>query len=120
MNRELTAELIKEFPEILRGVRKPPSESLMCFGFEYSDGWYDLTHKMLTELQEADPECHLLQAKEKWGGLRVYISGNEDAYNIVDKYEKLSYSVCEACGSTDDVKSEGAWVQTLCKACRDA
>ena len=42
MNTENTKKLIEAFPALYRGYKKSPRESLMCFGFECGDGWFDL------------------------------------------------------------------------------
>jgi len=42
MNPELEKKLIAKYPELYSEHDKPPTESLMCFGFECGDGWYDL------------------------------------------------------------------------------
>jgi hypothetical protein len=42
MNPKLTKELIDKYPELYADHTKPPTESLMCFGFECGDGWYDI------------------------------------------------------------------------------
>jgi hypothetical protein len=42
MNPTLTQKLIEEYPELYYDYKKPLTESLMCFGFECGDGWYDL------------------------------------------------------------------------------
>lgn len=118
MNEEIENKLQAEFPKLLRQMDLPASQTCMCWGFEYGDGWYDITRRMLEELQEADPECELLQAKEKWGELRVYVNGNGLAHEVVDKYEELSQGVCEHCGSTEEITSEGSWITTLCAKCR--
>ena len=34
--------------------------------------------------------------------------------------ESLSYSICEVCGSTEQVsQTPGGWVETLCKKCME-
>ena len=41
--------------------------------------------------------------------------------NIVDKYERLSYTVCETCskpGSNGVTEPDNVWYSTLCTDCR--
>jgi len=40
MNKELSKKLYDDFPELYRGKDRPLTESLMCFGFECRDGWF--------------------------------------------------------------------------------
>lgn len=42
MKDELERKLVNDFQELYSDRTKPPTESLMCFGFECDDGWYDL------------------------------------------------------------------------------
>ncbi|NQZ47886.1 MAG: hypothetical protein HRT63_10250 [Erythrobacter sp.] len=121
MNKENTAKLRELFPSLLQQMDLPPSQTCMCWGFEYDDGWYQITHDMLSEIEAVDPEAQLMQAKEKWGRLRVYVDGNIEAREIARNYEDISAEVCEICGSTEDVKptTGGGWINYLCKECRD-
>lgn len=86
------------------------------------------------------------QVKEKFGGLRFYYKPlpfdehkwkrskdytEEERWKWLDNYsreisgavsyaESLSYHICERCGSTEDVTTEGvSWLVTRCKKCRD-
>ena len=40
MNKQLIQQLFDNYPKIFIQKDLPPSESLMCFGFEHGDGWY--------------------------------------------------------------------------------
>ena len=60
------------------------------------------------------------QVKEKFAGLRLYIDGR-DAYidGVVALAESLSYSICEQCGSNENVdQNKKGWSITLCEKCR--
>lgn len=85
-------------------------------------GWYDLIKELDKKLSSIDPEYSIEQIKEKFGGLRFYFfSDSERQHEMLQlemEYELLSYSICEFCGSREDVKPEGDWIKTLCKSCR--
>ena len=99
--------------------RRERKESGVPF-YETGEGWHDMIDKMVHDLRLVDPTVEIKQIKEKFGLLRVYISGNEDAYEIIDAYEKLSATICEKCGSTEDVTTDGdGWIYTMCKECRN-
>ncbi len=120
MNTENTKKLIEAFPALYRGYKKSPRESLMCFGFECGDGWFDLIWELSEKITAIDPNCEANQVKEKFGGLRFYILGSKEAQDLALEYEEKSYSVCEMCGSDVDVKTGGkGWIQTLCGKCRN-
>ena len=127
MNKENTEKLINDFPELYRGHKQPPTENLMCFGFECSDGWFQLIYDLSKQLSEACPRVKATQVKEKFGTLRFYIEGvqkdkSELVYQLIDKAESKSGTTCESCGDDKTTKTKSTkgsyWVKTLCKECR--
>jgi hypothetical protein len=68
MNAEHTKYLIDHFPTLYAGVSKPLIESLMAFGFDCGDGWFELIKDLSEKLEPLGVEA--LQVKEKWGSLR--------------------------------------------------
>lgn len=57
------------------------------------------------------------QVKEKYGTLRIYLnSSTDDVYEIVDKYEDLSYNTCINCGKPAEYISQG-WISPYCEDC---
>jgi hypothetical protein len=58
------------------------------------------------------------QIKEKFGGLRFYYSGGDDAIDgMTSLAESLSYKICESCGTTKNVGQTGGWIYTVCWDC---
>ncbi|NBQ48315.1 MAG: hypothetical protein EBU33_07665 [Sphingobacteriia bacterium] len=54
------------------------------------------------------------QVKEKFGGLRFYVSGATDEhYNYISFAESISYRTCEQCGAAGKTYTDG-WHRTLC------
>ena len=59
----------------------------MSFGFRHDDGWFDILWRLCEDLEplvaefEATDECQfeILQVKEKFGGLRIYVNNANDA-----------------------------------------
>jgi hypothetical protein len=91
MKAELEHKLIKKYPKLFRDVDKSPKESLMCFGCEHDDGWFDIIDNLcgfIENLQKTRsyflttkdekyvdfhcPDVVFTQIKEKFGTLRVY------------------------------------------------
>lgn len=62
-----------------------------------------------------------IQVKEKFGGLRFYVRGASDAqYTMIEFAQSMSFSICEYCGATVDVKCaqhNGYWYRSLCSSC---
>lgn len=54
--------------------------------------------------------------EEQWKWLNYH---SKEISGAVSYAESLSYCTCEKCGSTEDVTSEGGWIITRCKKCRD-
>jgi len=84
--------------------------------FQLHEGWYDIVKTIIDELLKLGWNKRVSQVKEKFGGLRFYVSqedipigGNE----VISKYEKLSRSICEKCGQSG-VLRKGKWIRTLC------
>lgn len=118
MNNQLQDQLIKDFPELFKGSSEPPTKSLMCFGCECGDGWYDLIRNVCEKIKD-ESDVYFLQIKEKFGGLRMYISsGSSKTHSIIDKAEEKSFKICEICGKPGKTKNEG-WLRTLCEECRN-
>jgi len=127
MNKENTETLIKDFPILYRGHKDPPSKNLMCFGFECDDGWFQLIYDLSKQISEICPRVKAAQVKEKFGTLRFYIDGVQMdkadlIYDLIQKAESKSGTICERCGENKTVKCEGTkgsyWVKTLCAECR--
>lgn len=68
-----------------------------------------------------DSRPRAAQVKEKFGGMRYYLSGGApEIYALVHEAEEASFHICEYCGApgTTDSKPGGYWLKTLCDACR--
>jgi len=84
------------------------------------DGWLQLIHDLIVELLAAGWDKQIKQIKEKFGGLRFYIgSGSEEIWDIISKYEELSYKVCEVCGEAGEIRNDcgwhgSSWYKTMC------
>ena len=119
MKKELEDSLFKEFSQFFNPA---DHQSLMIFGFEVGDGWYNLIRDGCKRIKELNPpkKFEVVQVKEKFGGLRFYTEyTTEKIYKIIEDMEDLSYKTCEFCGSTDDVRQTGGWIKTVCKNCRE-
>jgi len=57
------------------------------------------------------------QCKEKFGGLRFYVTGTSDKnWDLIREAEQKSYGVCEVTASEVEVGVwNNGWVQTLCR-----
>ena len=95
--------------------------------FECADGWFDLLDALAKNIEFRAPEVYrAVQVKEKFGGLRFYLSlrdGKEvdpkdvAAINgMVSFAENFSLRICEDCGNPGSKRPSG-WIRTLCDVC---
>jgi hypothetical protein len=135
MKKELEEKLFKRFsffhPEA------SIQESLMAFGFEHDDGWFDIIWKLCEDLEkenkrmidEMDPNdktkillqkgelslFRVAQVKEKFGTLRFYTDLSSDGMDkLIREAEKKSEVTCEVCGKPGGLMARGYWYKTLC------
>ena len=77
-------------------------------------GWHDIIKNMFTRLLDAGWDGQLLEIKEKFGRLRVYISGGSEVFtNIILETEAASSRTCRVCGAPGELRYEG-WIKCLC------
>jgi len=87
--------------------------------FPVGNGWRPLVEKLVDDIIKIDPTIEVTQVKEKFGGLRFYVSGaSDEVYDLIEKAEKESYDICEECGTKENVTTKGSWLLTLCDKCR--
>lgn len=59
----------------------------------------------------------IVQLKEKFGGIRLYSNfASDELYDIIDKYEQISYKTCGICGKSATKMSKG-WIYPYCDDC---
>jgi len=84
--------------------------------FAVKEGWYDMLKELIDRLLILGWNKRINQVKEKFGGLRFYVS-NEDmpegGWDLIQKYEIKSRTICEYCGDYGDLR-KGKWIKTLC------
>lgn len=90
------------------------------WGFEHGDGWFDLVRDLCEKIEPLAakiPDFTVLQVKEKFGGLRFYVShGNEEIHTVIQSAEQESFKTCETCGQSGTLRTDG-WLKTLCDRC---
>jgi hypothetical protein len=71
----------------------------------------------INDLKKGDWVTKATQVKEKFGGLRFYVTGTSDKnWALIRTAEQKSYGVCEVTGSEVEVGTwNSGWVITLCK-----
>lgn len=133
MSPELERRLREKYPKLYAGCAQPPAKSLMAFGFECDDGWFDLLDVLSAQLMliaEAfaaknsggtfDGSFRATQVKEKLGGLRFYVGPcSDEGLAAIEFAEAMSERVCETCGNRGRTRGV-SWFKTLCDPCAEA
>ena len=100
-----------------------PQEPFELFGVECGKGWDELIQPIFAWIEKYNKEHEdnpiiIEQVKEKFGGLRFYVSYEPDELSrMIRKAEGDSYGICETCGSKIDVGHTYGWIQTICRKC---
>lgn len=138
MNTTLTQTLYTKYPKLYVGSREnqPYDTPIPC-----GDGWFSILEALSDCIQnhiddhnhsvdffkdkEDIPEwaprkkitCQVLQVKEKFGGLVVYVSHyTKDIRGYLKMSNTLSYRTCEYCGGKGR-KTKTNWIKVLCEDC---
>ena len=130
MKKELEKKLFENYPGIFRQKDLPATHTAMCWGIACGDGWYDIIDTLCSNIKHRtscqngkspneEYVVEAVQVKEKFGGLRFYVTGGDSYINgLVSMAESMSYRVCEECGSPGKANKKG-WIKTLCEPCRE-
>ena len=135
MSPELEHKLIEKYPDLFQDVNKSPRESLMCFGCEHGDGWYDIIDNRcgyITFLQKnvsyylglkdgVDksfngcfhcPKVIFTQIKEKYGTLRVYWNFGE-----IENYEEIKSKLKDPNELDENIKRYSNTIDSVVDFC---
>ena len=93
------------------------------FGFGVGDGWYGILKELIIGIKAGDSKeknnwiTKVTQCKEKFGGLRFYVTGtSKKNWELIRKAEDKSMVVCEETGSEVEVGTwNDGWVKTICR-----
>ena len=125
MKKELQEKIFNRFPHLYREKNLPKNESCMYYGLTVDDGWFDLIWKLSEDIEKElakddkfKEAFAVMQVKEKFGGLRYYISGgNAKIDTLIGHAESLSFSLCEACGCIGKMRRSSGWMHVACDEC---
>jgi hypothetical protein len=121
MRKELEQKLVGRWPRWFK-LEGDVRHTLMSFGFCHGDGWFDILWRLCEDLEPlvaefeeaAGHQFEVLQVKEKFGELRIYVTHANDAISRrLETAERESFRACEVCGQPGK-RREGGWIKTLC------
>lgn len=93
-------------------------------GFAIGEGWWPIIEELCRNIQHYTdwnnknrpvvPQTVVAQVKEKFGGLRFYYDGGDEAVaGMVRMAESWASRVCEDCGSPATQTTTG-WIKSVC------
>lgn len=83
-------------------------------------GWKNIVSELFDEVKLADPECRVVQVKEKFGGLRFYVENvtNTKVYDLISEAEGYASETCEICSKPAHIQSLNGWLKCICNECK--
>lgn len=98
----------------------PTSTEWDCMGMAWKKAF---GKQYLDELKEAAikdgylKSLRIMQLKEKWGRCQLYLNMyGDNVFNVIQKYEDLSWNTCIKCGKPATHTSKG-WISPYCEDC---
>lgn len=102
----------KKQPDPLAAVKTRRAEGA---SIHVPPGWTALMTELHAALVEVSPDFAYAQVKQKWGELRVYVSGaSPEARDLISDAEVASRTVCEECGQPGSPCQRRGWYRALC------
>lgn len=124
MTNELQNNLVKKHPEFFDYLKSYEGPMMpIQFGFECGDGWYWLISNLMDTIYSYCKNNKkeiptITQIKEKYGELCFYYNGGDELIDgMVWFAENLSLTICETCGSTENVGMTQGWIKVVCENC---
>ena len=92
------------------------------YQFDVGEGWYGILYNLIEGIRNNDQKkgdwvTKVTQIKEKFGGLRFYVTGTSDKnWKLIRAAEEKSLATCEVSGSEVEVGTwNDGWVKTMCR-----
>jgi phosphoribosylaminoimidazole carboxylase (NCAIR synthetase) len=91
-----------------------PTSSLQC---SVPKGWRELYDQLVGDLANIDRDIAVLQAKQKFGELRVYTNRlSPEAARLIEIASRVSRTTCEECGAEAKVRANRhGFYRALCE-----
>ena len=85
MREELDKKLVEKYPLLYRNRFGSPMETLMCWGFEHGDGWYNIINALSYLLCS-----EYKQKKESYESIKEYFEKDGKCYKLIPEEIKCS------------------------------
>jgi hypothetical protein len=78
-------------------------------------GWHDLYRRLVADLEAIDPAVEVVQAKEKFGRMRVYLARfSDELAELKWEAERQSLQICQLCGAPGELMVQSGIYSTVC------
>ncbi len=87
-----------------------------CY-IECGKGWDEIIDELCTAIEPLCAPAHItaIQVKEKFGGLRFYMSGaGADIYSHIRRAEEKALGTCERTCTPGKLRTDIGWMRVLC------
>lgn len=131
-SKKWTKEFLEKEKERIKKLREnepkvEPKHPYELFGIECDKGWEKLYQPIIDYIEdynkdkEGDDRIEILQIKEKFGYLTIYVSKKTDELrSMIEDAEADSYHTCEVCGKhINKPIIEHHWIYPMCRKCFD-
>lgn len=131
-SKKWTKEFLEKEKERIKKLREDepkvePKHPYELFGIECDKGWEKLYQPIIDYIEdynkdkEGDDRIEILQIKEKFGYLTIYVSKKTDELrSMIEDAEADSYHTCEVCGKhINKPITEHHWIYPMCRKCFD-
>ena len=108
-------------------IQKYPKTFKSLHYVECNEGWKEIIDEVSAKIEAVNNKyspssyIHAAQIKQKFGGLRYYVSIEDIdesdvkyVYDLIAEAEKRSFTVCEFCGAPAKLSKWGYNVETVC------
>lgn len=115
--------IIDKYPELVQNELVERMAPFSHWGFECSDGWYDLIDNLCSDLQHltslGHPQLKIMQCKEKFGLLRFNApGGSPEQKALIAAAQNASEKICESCGAPGEIDYSASWIKVRCPKCK--
>lgn len=95
---------------------KYPNLFSKCFDISCPPGWYSLLDEFCATTLLLDQNAKIRQIKPKFGGLRLDVNSTSlKVLDLINEFEKKSYTICSNCGKKGKLKEVNNWYIILCE-----
>lgn len=117
-------DILERYPALFGLAPGGRGLTLIDGGFACGGGWYPILDRLFADLavirrEDVLTRLRVVQVKEKFGGLRVYVDGgNERIQARIGDAETEAAATCEHCGGpSPGLRSHGGWYGNICDSC---